>query len=192
MAEEENNNFLDGADHAALFTGRERRLSFLDFKKGLNRNIFHNPGDVIAAASFVDRTLPLTAICRVEITGAAPAGTPLSIGTTNLLAIGIAGAVITFSAGGVGATQAQAQITLDGIAAGMKLTLAIAAFPGDNRVQGWVIETGHFARAQAATPFPLGEWADSGAGLYNDVMTDLSLLSKLDIFDRQLPRHFRK
>lgn len=166
---------------------RERTRSLRTDTSGLFRTADFAPGAIATGTVFPYRTGDVTFAFEVLVTGAAPAGDVLVLGTTAQLKVTLSGADVVLSAGSAG--NDGITITAADVLVGEKHKIVVAVKAGTGEARIWVDGRLRARGVSVGAQFPAG-WADTGAGSYGTGLTDAESPGMLSVFMKQVPRHF--
>jgi len=159
---------LTEQEQAVYFHARERRKSLAGVPEMYRALRFPIPTSPVLAASFPNRSSPVTFATAIRIIDAAPSGLIFAFGdVTTSLAFWVDGDTIGVRAGSSGDDAAIATFVNAGgdLPVGLELDLVFAVRPGDGRVRLWG-NGREIARAEAVNgQLPAG-WAAASNGSF--------------------------
>ncbi|HEX5040177.1 MAG TPA: hypothetical protein VFW95_08600 [Candidatus Limnocylindria bacterium] len=175
---------------ARAFHSRERVRSQRTVVAELFRTHSFEPEDVIpTATAFPYRTGDVTFEFELTVTGPAPAGDPLQIGSGPNVTLSISGTDLTLHVGGAG-NDGVDLTAADAVPAEGKYRIAIAARAGTGEARLWV--NGRLLARGQSVDEDFSEWSNDVDGAYGVGLTDAAVTSLLSVYMKQVPRHFNE
>ncbi|HEX5039659.1 MAG TPA: hypothetical protein VFW95_05945 [Candidatus Limnocylindria bacterium] len=173
---------------ALAFHRRERLLGHKTVVSDLFRTASFEPGDTIPTAThFPYRTGDVAFEFELTVTGPAPAGDPLQIGSGPNVTLSIVGTDLTLHVGGAGNDGVDLTAP-DALPAEGKYRIAIAARAGTGEARLWV--NGRLLARGQSVDEDFSEWSNDADGAYGVGLTDAEVTSVLGVYMKQVPQHF--
>lgn len=172
------------------FHSRERTRSQRTVVSELFRTHTFVPEAVIpTATAFPYRTGDVTFEFTLLISGPAPAGDVLQVGSGPNVTLSISGTDLTLHVGGAG-NDGVDLVAVDAVPSEGKYHVAIAARAGTGEARLWV--NGRLLARGQSVDENFSEWSNDADGAYGVGLTDASVVSLLSVFMKQVPRHFNE